>query len=288
MGQKLPSLYSIYETKPSFRCPIFEPLSPALHDVIRPSLVPRHIPALRTHAIIRYRHTDHTGSGLKSRPLIGQQNELDANKYLRVTNIQAFDDNEKLWKDMSLFSLVAYLWTEQHDWQISRENLSNSNMPFQTFQFLSKSDDKRQCTKIDLSAIQAMLRGAHNVFAEFKPVGLPFDYMCLPPNSSIFIVAEHIVISSPYCTIDFTVQQIPALQLNRKPGTIDITRLFGAGDGIRTHDPNLGKVVLLGDRPRAALPRRPLGAEHNSNLLLPFRYPSRQHGPVLIGTGQRV
>jgi len=44
----------------------------------------------------------------------------------------------------------------------------------------------------------------------------------------------------------------------------------------------------LGDRPRAALPRRPLGAEHNSNLLLPFRYPSRQHGPVLIGTGQRV
>ena len=53
-------------------------------------------------------------------------------------------------------------------------------MPFQTFQFLSKSDDKRQCTKVDLSAIQAMLRAAHNVFAEFKVVGLPFDYRSCP------------------------------------------------------------------------------------------------------------
>jgi hypothetical protein len=158
-------------------------------------------------------------------PMLRSMNELEANKYLRNTNIQAFGDNDKLWKDMSLFSLVAYLWTEQHDWQISRENFNNSNMPLQTFQFLSKSDDKRQCVKVDLSAIQAMLRGAHNAFAEFKPVGLPFDYMCLPPNSSILIGAEHIVISSPYCTIDFAIQQIPAMQLNQKPGTIDITLL---------------------------------------------------------------
>jgi hypothetical protein len=45
-------------------------------------------------------------------PMMRSMNELDANKYLRDTNIQAFSDNEKLWKDASLFSLVAYLWTE--------------------------------------------------------------------------------------------------------------------------------------------------------------------------------
>jgi hypothetical protein len=30
----------------------------------------------------------------------------------------------------------------------------------------------------------------------------------------------------------------------RAPITADRLRLFGAGDGIRTRDPNLGKVVL--------------------------------------------
>lgn len=158
-------------------------------------------------------------------PMLRPMNELEANKYLRNTNIQAFGDNEKLWRDMSLFSLVAYLWIDQHDWQISRENLSNTNMPFQTFQFLSKSDDKKQCTKVGLGAMQAMLQGAHNVFAGFKPVGLPFDYMCLPPNSSILIGAEHIVISSPYCAIDFAIQQMPAMQSNAKPGTSDMMLL---------------------------------------------------------------
>lgn len=158
-------------------------------------------------------------------PILRSTNELDANRYLRDTNVLAFGDNEKLWKDMSLFSLVAYLWIEQHDWQIARAKFSNSNMPFQTFQFLSKSDDKRQCTKVNLNSIQAMMRGAHNVFAEVKPVGIPFDYMCLPPNSSILIGAEHIVISNPYCTMDFAIQQVPVMQLNRKPGTADITLL---------------------------------------------------------------
>jgi hypothetical protein len=168
------------------------------------------------HKILPYRYKTST-------PLMRSGNELKANKYMRDANIRAFDDNTKLWKDMSLFSLVAYLWTEQHDWQITRETLSNSSMPFQTFQFLSKSDDKSECTKVELSAIQAMLRNAHNLLAEFELMGMPFDFMCLPPKSSLLIDAEHILLSSPYCTISFAIQQMPAMQLNRKPGTIDTT-----------------------------------------------------------------
>jgi hypothetical protein len=45
-------------------------------------------------------------------------NEMDANKFLLNSNRAAFDgDGEKLWRDMSLYSLVLYLWLEQHDWQ---------------------------------------------------------------------------------------------------------------------------------------------------------------------------
>jgi hypothetical protein len=166
------------------------------------------------HKIVAYRYKP-------GGPMLRATNELEANKYLRNTNIQAFDDNEKLWKDMSLFSLVAYFWTEQHDWQITRENLNSSNSPFQTFQFLSKSDDRAQCAKVDFTAVQKMLRGTHNVFAEFKPVGLPFEYMCLPPNSTIVIEPEHVLIRNPFCAINFAVQQMPSMQLNARPRMAD-------------------------------------------------------------------
>src|ERR1700719_1054861 len=43
--------------------------------------------------------------------------ESDANKFLLNTDPAAFGgDGEKLWRDISLFSLVSYLWIEQHDW----------------------------------------------------------------------------------------------------------------------------------------------------------------------------
>jgi hypothetical protein len=50
--------------------------------------------------------------------------ESEANKFLLETRPSAFKgDGEKLWKNMSLLSLVLYLWSEHHDWQIARDVL---------------------------------------------------------------------------------------------------------------------------------------------------------------------
>jgi len=46
-----------------------------------------------------------------------------------------------------------------------------------------------------------MLRQVGNVFADYKPVGFPFDFMCLPPGSSIHIEADAVAIETPFCRI---------------------------------------------------------------------------------------
>jgi hypothetical protein len=82
---------------------------------------------------------------------------------------------------MSVFSLVLYLWSEQHDWQIARDTFGG----FERYQYLSGPGRPDQCTKVRLGTVQDVLRRAGNAFAGFSPLGLPFDYMCLPPNSKL-------------------------------------------------------------------------------------------------------
>jgi hypothetical protein len=141
-------------------------------------------------------------------------NETGANKFLLETNPSAFNDTNKLWKDMSLFSLVVYLWNEQHDWQVARDELGT----IQRFQFLSSPDKTEQCTKVNIAKIQGQLRKIGNSFADYKLQGMPFEYMCLPPNSSIDITPDRVVIDTPYCTIRFDVEGMVMSQFS-SPGS---------------------------------------------------------------------
>ena len=107
---------------------------------------------------------------------------------------------------MSLWSLVAYLWTRQHDWQISKTiTASGLGSNFQ-YIFLSNTKDKSQCTMIEWKEVRAILKRYGNMFANIKPWG-PFDYVCLPPSSAIDITSTSIQIRTPFCLIHFGIDQ---------------------------------------------------------------------------------
>ncbi len=148
-------------------------------------------------------------------PAMRFSDESDANKLLVEKNPAAFQNPDKLWKDMSLFSLVLYLWNEQHDWQIARDVLGT----FEKFQYLSAPNQTNQCTKIEFSQIQLELRKIDNFFADYKPhFSSIFPFMCLPPGSSINIEPNKITLTTPYCEIRFDVEDM-IMATYSTPGT---------------------------------------------------------------------
>jgi hypothetical protein len=152
-------------------------------------------------------------------------NEHEANEFLLQSNKVAYDgDGEKLWRDMSLLSVVLYLWVEQHDWQVARDVLKGD---FERFQYLSKPDQRSACSKVTLADVQSFLKQAGNVFAGMKPVTTPFDFMCLPPNSSLSIAASNVVIETPFCKITFEVDQQWVMSDQHKPHTSEMPMLSG-------------------------------------------------------------
>jgi hypothetical protein len=142
--------------------------------------------------------------------------ETEANKLLLQTNSDAYGgDGEKLWQDMSLFSVVLYLWN-LHDWQIERATIDN----MERYTFMSKVDNQNQCTKVEWADIQTQLRTIGNLFAEYTPqLTSLFSYMCLPPASSIAIASGNVLIKTPFCEIRFDVEQLWASKSGFRPGT---------------------------------------------------------------------
>jgi hypothetical protein len=150
-------------------------------------------------------------------------NEHEANEFLLQSNKTAYDgDGKKLWRDMSLLSVVLYLWLEQHDWQVARDILKGS---FEKFQYLSKPDQRSDCSKVTLADAQTLLKEAGNVFAAMKPVTTLFDFICLPPNSSLNIEPSKVVIETPFCKIVFEVDQLWVMSDHLKPYTSEMPML---------------------------------------------------------------
>jgi hypothetical protein len=116
---------------------------------------------------------------------------------------------------MSLFSLVLYLWHEQHDWQITRDNFGT----YERQLYLSQPEKAAECAKVEITEIQSKLRQIGNVFADYKPTLTPSSFMCLPPRSSLLIKPNEISIRTPFCEIRFVVEQPWIMKSNGKPGT---------------------------------------------------------------------
>jgi hypothetical protein len=149
-------------------------------------------------------------------------NEREANAFLLQSNKPAYDSEEKLWSDISLLSVVLYFWIEQHDWQVARDILKGG---FEKFQYLSKPEQRNDCSKVTLANVQSLMKETGNVFAGMKPVTTPFDFICLPPKSSLNITAGRVVIETPFCNIIFEVDQLMVMGNNQKPYSNDMPML---------------------------------------------------------------
>jgi hypothetical protein len=132
--------------------------------------------------------------------------EVLANYAALQANPSIFEgDREKLTKDMILFSLIVYLETRQHDWQMEERHYATSTSTITTMQNKSNPENTAECTKISYDYIMHMLTAANNAFALTRPI-TPFSYLCLPPQSSVRLDQSSITLRNPFCTILFSTE----------------------------------------------------------------------------------
>lgn len=141
--------------------------------------------------------------------------EIAASDALAKGNPNVFKgDGEKLAKDMTVRSLVAYLFAEQFDWQLQKVQLSGRSMgTMTTVQPLSKPEE---CSKVTNTQAEEMLTAAGNAFASGAP--LLRQQICLPPGSALSIEASTVSITTPFVRITFVAEN-NGRAMYVKPGT---------------------------------------------------------------------
>jgi hypothetical protein len=111
------------------------------------------------------------------------------------------EDAQKITRDMAVLSIVSYLLDEQFDWQLDAINYKTSLGTVSLSQPLSKSSE---CTSVTVDAVRAKLNAAGNMFAGLPHLSTRKDF-CLPPQSSIDITPDTVVLRSLVCEIIFTI-----------------------------------------------------------------------------------
>jgi hypothetical protein len=120
--------------------------------------------------------------------------------------------NENLWRDMSL----PFVGTLPLDRTAQLANCMDVSQNYGQFRYTS---NPAQCAKISRDMIQEMLKDADNFFADYTPVWPPYDFMCLPPKSSILMGPNSVTISTPFCEISFLIDPKWIMAYYLKPGT---------------------------------------------------------------------
>jgi len=132
---------------------------------------------------------------------IGQ--EINASSALAKATPEAFSgDRTKLEIDMTLFSLTAYLLSEQLDWQLKHVRLKGkSTGTLTSTQPMSKPEE---CTVVTFDELRNKLTAIENLFAN----SLPFSgrQLCLPVGSSIQIQTASLTLANPFCKISFVLE----------------------------------------------------------------------------------
>ena len=126
--------------------------------------------------------------------------ETAASDALANTSPNAFGDGQKLIQDMTVRSLVVYLFAEQFDWQLREVRVRGPSMGTTvTTEPLSKP---AECSTFTNTDVQAMLAKAGNAFAS---VPIYRRQICLPPGSSLDVQNFSVSIITPFVRIAFVV-----------------------------------------------------------------------------------
>jgi hypothetical protein len=140
-------------------------------------------------------------------------NELSASQHLSATHPEKFTGDQpardRLVRDMSIFSLVTYIVTKQHDWQTMRRRAKIQDGSIEFFQWTSRPED---CSFISDDTIRHMLQKAENPFADVRwSPDVTWRPTCLPPKTIIRIEPQSLVLKNPFCQITFRLAETTAI-----------------------------------------------------------------------------
>jgi hypothetical protein len=143
---------------------------------------------------------------------VGQ--DIGASNAMAQSNPNAFKgDLSKLTDDMTLRSLVSYLFAEQFDWQLKHVSVKGPlSGTWTTSEPLSAAKD---CTTITSDQSFQELTTAGNAF---NAGGFLHQNICLPPGSLLEIRGNVLSIRNPFARISFAVERTGGVMYG-KPGS---------------------------------------------------------------------
>jgi hypothetical protein len=142
--------------------------------------------------------------------------ETGASSWLANHNREAFNqDHERLTSDFAIFSLVSFFGPTEFDWQL-KTKMYRGKVSGDFFEAHHVSTP-RQCTVFREEDLRSRLTVAGDLF-QGAPIMLTGGELCLPPQTTLEISAQSVVLRNPICEILFVVD-VPGAVRYGKPKT---------------------------------------------------------------------
>jgi hypothetical protein len=142
--------------------------------------------------------------------------EVGASNYLNGRDPSQFNgDRVKLTNDMVVFSILAYFGSRHSDWQL--KHLMFRGQSAGTLTISQRVSGPNDCTIFSTDKIEHRLAAAGNVFAGANIFFGPRE-LCLPPNSTLSISPNSLVIENPFCKLSLGLEQSGGVAFT-EPGT---------------------------------------------------------------------
>ena len=132
--------------------------------------------------------------------------EQDSSAGLAKKSSGAFQESgERLFSDMTLFSLVNFIGINARDWQV-RTNVYKKLPPLGVPYVIEPLSKDRECAVLTEMDFRSRLAVPKNLFASAPLIGM--TKVCLPPDSDIFISNDSLTIRNPVCEMVFRVESL--------------------------------------------------------------------------------
>jgi hypothetical protein len=99
---------------------------------------------------------------------------------------------------------MSYLIDEQSDWQLNVIVYKTGRGTISTPERLSAP---HECTSLSPDQLREKLTRVRNMFANVERIGMSISPLCLPPNSTIDVTANSVVLTTRVCQISIGLKE---------------------------------------------------------------------------------
>ena len=132
--------------------------------------------------------------------------EQDSSGWLAQKPPTVFQEGgERLFSDMTLFSLVNFMGINARDWQV-RTNIYKKVPPVGIPYVIEPMSKGTECTVLTEMDFKSRLAVPKNLFATAPLIHM--SSVCLPPDSDVLITNDSLTIRNPVCEMVFRVEQL--------------------------------------------------------------------------------